>query len=586
MTFEYTDWIVVALYFLISFSLGLFLSRRGGESLSSYFLSGRKAPWWLAGTGMVATTFAADTPLAVAGLVGNHGVAGNWIWWCSAAGGMMTVFFFARLWRRSGVLTDLEFIELRYSGRAAAALRGFKAVYFGLLINAVVIGWVNLAMVKIFTVLFPSLNPTLSVILLSAGTAIYVIASGLWGIAAADAFQFFIAMGGTILLAVYAVHSPAIVAAGGMAGALPEHTLNFFPVINSDPAGLGYQMPLIVFLAFMAIQWWASWYPGAEPGGGGYIAQRIMSARNEREGFFATLWFVVAHYCLRPWPWIMTGLAALILYPDLPAAQKEEGYVYLMRDSLPSPAKGLLIAAFLGAYMSTLATQLNWGASYLLNDLYRRFLVKKGDEKSYLRMARVITILILILSLYVTFNLLETISGAWEMLLEFGAGSGFVLILRWYWWRINAISEFVSMLVPAAIVIVMRFVAPLIYPNNQLLQDLSRFPISLYFVVGATVLAVMITVVLTPPERPEVLQRFYNTVRPPGPGWRAVSGTSGESLRMHFIGWISGTVMIYSLLFLTGSLLLGRDTETIRYALIAAISTLLIIYSVRRLARD
>ncbi len=560
-----SDYLVILVYFLVSFGFGLFWSRRAGKSMSEYFLSGRQAPWWLAGTGMVATTFAADTPLFVAGQVAKAGIAANWIWWCAAAGGMMTVFFFARLWRRAGVVTDLEFVELRYGGPVAALLRAFKSVYFGLFMNCVIIGWVNLAMLKILAVTFPLVDPRLALLAVAGVTVLYVSVSGLWGVAVADAFQFTVAMTGCIVLAVFAVNAPAVLEQGGLRAALPDSVFAFFPSFseeaNSVPAATGgapgvFRLPLSAFLAFVLVQWWAAWYPGAEPGGGGYVAQRIMSAKDEKSGLLATLWFVIAHYCVRSWPWILAGLATIIIYPQLPTGQKESGYVLLMRDLLPSPLLGLLLAAFCGAYMSTLATQFNWGSSYLVNDLYRRFLVSDRDEKHYVLIARLATLLIFAVSILITFYVLnDSIAKAWEIVLECGAGTGFVLILRWYWWRLNAVAELVSMIVPTGTVLVMRVLLPLILPE----YTPPGFPQSLFLLVGLTVPLTVLAMYLSPAEKPEVLKKFYATVFPPGPGWKPFHTRTGEGagLGRLTVGWLSGTALVYCLLFGLGSLLLG-----------------------------
>jgi Na+/proline symporter len=604
------DYAILIIYFIVSFGLGIFLSRRGSSNIGEYFLSGRRAPWWLAGTGMVATTFAADTPLAVAGIVAVSGIAGNWIWWSSAAGGMLTVFFFAKLWIRSGILTDLEFTELRYGGPAAAFLRGFKSIYFGLLINSIVTGWVNLAMYKILGILFPELNPGWMLLGIVAVTGLYVTVSGLWGVAASDMFQFGIAMLGTIMLSVFAVNATTSLTGHDFVSSLPAASLEFFPVFSTDitPGEGLYRISLFSFIAFAAIQWWASWYPGAEPGGGGYIAQRIMSTRNEKEGFLATLWFVIAHYCVRPWPWILAGLAAIVLYPDLAPNKKEEGYVYLIRDLLPSPYRGLLLAAFLGAYMSTLSTQLNWGASYLLNDLYRRFISKNKTDKHYVTVSRIFTVFILGFSLYITFYLLDTISGAWKILLQFGAGSGFVLILRWYWWRINAISEIVSMVVPAVVVICMNMISLAANYSSGISQNAAgalfyhfipdfilkssnvifflEFPNSLYIIVGITVISVLITLFITEPESQKTLLKFYHRVKPAGPGWKKIGGVVIPGMGKMFLGWISGTAIVYSILFLIGSVLFKRYHDAGMYGGLFMVSLLFFLYALKENPAD
>ena len=379
------DWLVVALYFALNIGIGFYYKARAGSSVTEFFLSGRDVPWWLAGTSMVATTFAADTPLVVTGLVATRGIAGNWLWWNFVASGMLTVFFYARLWRRSGVMTDIEFSEIRYSGAPAAFLRGFRALYLGIPINCIILGWVNLAMVKILTLILgvTKTEALLIVIGLIAVTSFISTLSGLWGVLVTDVVQFFIKMGMVIVLAVAAVNAvggmgamkekliaidAARVASGGGQGSI----LSFVPDIGSA------WMPVITFLVYISVQWWATWYPGAEPGGGGYVAQRMFCARDERHSLLATLWFNIAHYAVRPWPWILVGLASLILYPNL--QDKETGYIMVMIDHLPPYLRGLMVAAFAAAYMSTIATQLNWGASYLINDFYRRFVNGSAGE--------------------------------------------------------------------------------------------------------------------------------------------------------------------------------------------------------------
>ena len=383
------DWAVVVVVLVLTVGLAAVFARRASRSTDEFFATGRQMPWWLAGTSMVATTFAADTPLAVAELVAQSGVAGNWLWWYAALGGMLTVFFFARLWQRSGVLTDVELVELRYDGRAAAALRGVKAVYFGLFANAVVVGWVVLAMATVFRVLFPDLTvfgrtefavlglemdaATVSVGGLMLLVGAYSLVSGLWGIAVTDAFQFGLAMLGSVALAWFALDLPAVGGVAGLKAQLPAEAFRFTPVLGNPVEGAAtLALSGVAFAAYLGVQWWASWYPGAEPGGGGYIAQRMLATRSEADSVFAMLWFTVAHYCVRPWPWIVVGLAALVLYPGL--ENPGEGYVLVMRDALPAGLLGLLFAAFLAAFMSTISTQLNWGTSYLVNDLYRRFM--------------------------------------------------------------------------------------------------------------------------------------------------------------------------------------------------------------------
>ena len=619
MTFTTGDIIVIAVYFLITFALGLSLSRRAGSGLTEFFLSGRSAPWWLAGTGMVATTFAADTPLWVAGQVGQFGIAANWLWWCAAAGGMLTVFFFAGLWRRARVLTDLELIELRYSGPVMKFLRGFKAVYFGLLLNCIIIGWVNLAMLRIFKIILPpSIDPMTALIACAVITALYVAFSGLWGVALADTFQFIIAMIGAIVLAVLAVKMDKIAGAGGLQAVLPDFVFNFLPSFDTwlppDPAMAAkaasapaakasagaaqvYKMPALNFIAYAGVLWWASWYPGAEPGGGGYIAQRIMSARDERHGTLATLWFVVAHFCIRSWPWIIAGLAALVLFPALVGGKKEDGYVMLMRDVLPAPLGGLMFAAFMGAYMSTISTQLNWGGSYLVNDLYRRFIKPDESERHYILVSRLTIVILISVALLVTAFVLDSIHGAWAFILEFSAGMGFVLILRWYWWRLNAISELVSMVAPFVLGLLIRFVlTPLFAAHAPELLFLTKFPVSVFIIVAFTITATLIATYLSAPTDMEKLKAFYRRVLPAGPGWNFVraecardAGTASEGratakdrLGPKFLGWIAGTTLVYGLIFGLGSIILERYTLALGLLGLCSACVIVLYYVIRR----
>jgi solute:Na+ symporter, SSS family len=560
------DWLIIAAYFVGSLLIGLYYSRRAGRGVDEFFLSGRDLPWWLAGTSMVATTFAADTPLAVAGFVAGGGIAGNWIWWNMALGGMLTVFFFARLWRRAGILTDVEFAEIRYSGRPAAILRGFRSIYLGLAINCTIMGWVNLAMAKILSVTMGWTRLT-AVLASLAITGAYSALSGLWGVVVTDFFQFLFAMGGTIGLAWFAVRAPAVGGIAGLHDKLAASTFDFLPRVGGAGGGAaaGFALPLSAFLAYVGVQWWASWYPGAEPGGGGYIAQRMMSARDERHSFLATLWFTIAHYCVRPWPWILVGLASLVLYPGL--ADKEAGYVMAMRDLLPAGWRGVLIAAFFAAYMSTVSTQLNWGTSYLVNDFYRRFVVTSGSDRHYVLVSRVTTILTMVVGAAVTFYL-DSIRQAWEFILESGAGIGLVLILRWYWWRVNAWSEIAGMVAPAVGFAALR------------LFTAVRFPYTLIYLTAWTTICWLVVTWLTPPEPDERLVAFYSRVRPGGPGWTRVAALAGlprpEPIAGLLVDWVAGWVLIYAALFGIGALLLTSVVASLPYLVVAAVAVTVI----------
>jgi solute:Na+ symporter, SSS family len=572
------DWIIVLLYFLIAIFIGISYSKRAGKSTEDFFLSGRKFAWWLAGLSMVATTFAADTPLAVTELVGQNGISGNWLWWNMLIGGMLTVFFFAKLWRRANILTDVEFIELRYSGKAAAGLRGFKAIYLGVFMNVIIMGWVNLAMIKILKGMFPEYIDDSNVLYIVGAcmliTAIYSALSGLWGIAVTDAFQFTLAMIGCIILAILVVNEPQVGGISGLMDKLPPQTFNFLPDITSDSAVSDTAGILAItissFLAFIGIQWWASWYPGAEPGGGGYIAQRMMSAKDEKNSLFATLFFQIAHYGLRPWPWIIVGLSALVLYPDLSAEDKGLGFVYAMNDFLPVGLKGLLLAAFFGAYMSTISTHLNWGTSYFINDFYRRFINKNDKEKKYVTASRLMTIVFMFLSLFVTL-FMGTIAGVWEFVIQCGAGLGLVLILRWFWWRVNAISEIVATVTPFIVYGVLFF------------GDFNvQFPETLFIIVPITTAAWIIAMFLTKPTDEIKLLDFYRRVHPGGAGWKAISAKlpevkSDSGFYLLIINWVAGIILAYSFLFGVGKIILGDPFIGIIFLVVGGLALMLII---------
>ena len=584
MKLSLLDWSVIAAYFLFNLGIGLYYARRASGSTSEFFLSGRNVPWWLAGTSMVATTFAADTPLVVTGLVASNGIAGNWLWWNLVMSGMLTVFLYARLWRRAGVMTDIEFAELRYSGKPAAFLRGFRALYLGLPINCIILGWVNLAMVKILQITF-GLNKADAikiVIGMLIFTAFYTTISGLWGVLVTDMFQFALKMGMVIVLAILAVN-----AVGGIdqlkskIGAMDAATgsgsrLAFFPDLNSA------WMPAITFFVYLGVVWWSTWYPGAEPGGGGYVAQRIFSAKNEKEGLLATLWFNVAHYALRPWPWILTALASLILYPEL--ADKESGYIKTLLDPnvFPTYLRGFMLAAFAAAYMSTVGTQLNWGASYVVNDFYRRFVKRDGGERHYVIISQLVTVLLMIASVIVTFYM-TSIQDAWKILLVTGAGTGTVLLLRWFWWRINAWSE-VSAMIAAAITSIVLQVG--LKWNSDQPKD---FAYIMLVTVGITTVVWIATTMLTAPEPAEKLIAFYNRVRPEGPGWTRIAAQAGHAaahaqgrLSLQIANWILGVALIYGTLFGIGKLIFKEWLAGALFLLLAIVAGMLITRNLSR----
>jgi Na+/proline symporter len=549
------DWGIVAAYFVFAAGVGFALSRRAGRSLSEYFVGGRSLPWWLAGTSMVATTFAADTPLAVTELVARHGVAGNWLWWNMVMSGILTVFFYARLWRRAGVITDVELTELRYGGRPAAILRGFRAAYLAVPINLIVMGWVNLAMMEIVGTAL-DIPDAWALGLCFALAAGYSIMAGLWGVVVTDFFQFALAVAGAVILAVFAVE-----AVGGIAGmqtGLEDVYGSADAALAMLPRESAAWMPAITMAVYLGVNWWASWYPGAEPGGGGYVAQRIFSARSERDGVLATLWFNIAHYAVRPWPWILVALASTILYPGL--ENPREGYVRAVMDLLPSGLTGLVLAGFAAAYMSTISTQLNWGASYLVNDLYARFVRKDLSERTMVRASRAATAVLMVASLVVTY-FLTSIEGAWRFLLAIGAGTGLVLILRWYWWRINAWSEISAMIASLVVSVFLWFGAGL-DPD-----DPTQWAWIMLVTVGASTAVWLVVTFLTRPEDTQVLRAFYLKVRPGGRGWATISsglGLSAEPMDggpLNWTNWVAGVVSVYSSLFGIGQVIFGATLQ-------------------------
>jgi Na+/proline symporter len=590
MNLSAIDWAIVFAYFALSMGIGILFTKKGGESVEEYFLSGRNVSWWLAGASMVATTFAADTPLVVTGFVFSNGVAGNWIWWNMLMSGMLTVFFFARLWRRAGVMTDVEFAELRYSGKPAAALRGFRALYLALPINLIILGWVTKAMIKILTIslgLHPVnvLGVSVSGEVIAVGicfviTVAYSTGAGMWAVLWTDLVQFVIKMSAVIILAVYAVR-----AVGGMdrlKAGVAEHfgsstaALSVLPVRWTDAGIAGYAwMPLLTLSVFLSVQWWAAWYPGAEPGGGGYVAQRIFSSKTERDGVLATLFFQVSHYALRPWPWIVTALAAVMLYPNGvgPTHDHEAAYVQAFVDLLPTPWRGFMMAGFAAAYMSTVGTQLNWGASYLVNDFYRRFLNKTAPDHHYVTVSRWATVILFLLSVIVT-SKIDTVGSMWELLLALGSGTGLVLILRWYWWRINAWSEISAMIASFVVsVAAMALVRPRFPAGSPLVQSWVML-----ITVGVSTVVWLSVTYLTAPEPEAKLEAFYEKVRPGGPGWRRIStrlGYPGESIpggALAWTNWIAGIVAVYASLFGIGKIVFGELGAGIVLLLIAVVA--------------
>lgn len=591
MKLNLLDWLIIAAYFALSLVIGLYYARRAGRSTEEYFLSNRSMPWWLAGTSMVATTFAADTPLAVTEMVARNGVAGNWLWWSMLASGMLTVFFFARLWRRARVMTDVEFAELRYSGRPAAFLRGFRALYLGLPINLIIMGWVNLGMAKVLSGTL-GLAKWQALALCLGITFLYSILSGFWGVVVTDAVQFVIAMAGSIALAVFAVQ-----AVGGV-GALKERLAQATPAGGGAPFGPEalslwsdgsepWMLPLLTLAVYLCVNWWASWYPGSEPGGGGYVAQRMFSAKDEKHSLLATLWFTVAHYALRPWPWILVALCSLVLYPAGTTVNPETGepdaafgYVRVMTDYLPVGWRGLLLASFAAAYMSTISTQMNWGSSYLVNDFYRRFVRRDASERHYVLASRVATLVVVLLSVAVTYYM-NRITGGWELVMALGAGTGLVYILRWYWWRVNAWSEVSAMAAALAVSLSLRYLD--VFDSSTP----RGFAQTILTTVGATTLVWLAVTLLTAPEPSGKLEEFYRRVRPAGPGWRRVARASGlaepdAEIGANLLNWALGVAFVYAALFAIGALLLGTWSSAAVYTLSAVVCGGLMFWNLNR----
>jgi len=559
MELTLADWSVIAVYVLVVLVVGLLFTRRAGQDREEYFLSGRQAPWWLLGTSMVATTFSTDTPNLVTDLVRNGGVSQNWQWWAFLLTGMLTVFFYAKLWRRAGVLTDIGFYELRYSGRTAAFLRGFRAIYLGVFFNAMIMATVTLAAIKIGGVLL-GLDKYSSVLLALAVTVIYSATSGLWGVVVTDLLLFVVAMAGSLAAAYYALARPEV---GGLSGLFAHPALA--DKLSLLPDFSDWTAVSAVLLIPLAVQWWSTWYPGAEPGGGGYIAQRMLAARSEKDAISATLWFNIAHYALRPWPWILVALASLLVYPDLAAIHARFPSLdpSIVRDDLGYPAMlvfvphgmlGLVVASLAAAYMSTMSTHLNWGASYVVDDFYRRFVAPDRDERHYVAIARATTVVLSVLAGALSLWL-ENALQAFQILLQIGAGTGLIFLLRWFWWRISAWSEISAMAISFLVAIYFQFVH----------EALGFAPLasSATLVVGVAITTVgwILVTLVTPPTDRATLQAFYDRIHPMGRGWRGavttVAASDQESPGAAFVCWVLGCAGVYLALFGTGFLLEG-----------------------------
>lgn len=563
------DIFIIIISLLVTIAIPLYFKNKE-NTLREYFQSSGRLSWFVSGTAMVATTFSADTPLAVTELVAQNGISGNWLWWYGSIGSIITVYFFAPLWKRSGALTDVELVKLRYSGKGAEFLRIFKSVYLGFFINVLILSWVNLAMYKIARVLLPNVPSEVVVSILFLLAFAYTSIMGLSGISYADTFQFFFAMVSCIALAYFVLKLPEVGGITGLKDQLSPETFNFLPDF-SNPNSNNLSIP--AFLTFIFVAWWTSWYPGSEPGGGGYIAQRIMAAKDVKSSILSTLWFTIAHYFVRPWPWIIVGLCSLVLFPELAPEHKGEGYIKVMSKSLPSGLLGFMIASFMAAYLSTIATHLNWGTSYLVNDFYKPYLVKNKTDNYYLYSSVFFQLIIMLISLIITFYFIKTISGVWLFLIECGAGTGFVLIFRWFWWRLNVWSEFTAYLSPILFYSICKFYLGL------------EFPYSLLFTASCTILVTLVVTVLTPETNIDVLIRFYKTVLPPGRLWKnwairnEINPISGEgSISRLILLTFAGVFMVFSGLFTVGHLIFQNYFLMGIYACIFTISISVTIY--------
>ncbi|TVR57146.1 MAG: Na+:solute symporter [Gemmatimonadales bacterium] len=582
------DWSIVAAYFLVVLAIGVTVSRRAGRNTSQFFLSGRNMPWWLLGISMVATTFSTDTPNLVTDIVRQNGVAGNWVWWAFLLTGMLTVFVYAKLWRRAGVLTDLEFYEIRYGGRPAAFLRGFRAIYLGVFFNVVIMASVTLAAIKIAGVLL-GISPLTTVLLAGGVTVAFSTMGGFRGVVLTDLLLFVTALGGSIAVAWVAVGHPEV---GGLSSlfAHPEVAgqLSLFPDL-ADREAL-----VILFVIPIAVQWWSVWYPGAEPGGGGYVAQRMLAARNEAEATSATLLFNAAHYAVRPWPWILVALASLVVYPTveslgeafpgIPANILGHDLAYAaMLTFLPTGLLGLVAASLAAAYMSTISTHLNWGSSYVVHDVWSRFVDPGADERTLVRVGRVSTALLMVLAASLALWMEHALQ-AFNILLQIGAGTGLLFILRWFWWRINAYSEITAMVVSFLVALYVELIHPGLFP----LMELSTSAKLLTGVSITTAAWVGVTFLTRPTDR-EVLHGFLTLTRPGGPGWaRVVQEAEADGIRIPgadevwsvprgIQAMVAGSFAIYGVLFTTGMLLYGRWGEGMLAALVSAVAGLYLV---------
>ena len=569
------DWLVVGVYGIVVVLAGLVFARRAGSGTDEYFLSGRSLPWWLLGTSMVATTFSTDTPNLVTDLVRTGGVSQNWVWWAFLITGMCTVFFYARLWRRSGVFTDIGFYELRYAGKPAAFLRGFRALYLGVFFNVMIMATVTLAAMKIAGVLL-GVGKYTTVLVAGSLTVLYSATAGLWGVVVTDLLLFVVAMAGSVAAALVSLNHPDV---GGLGGLVAHPAVQGKLALLPDFSD--WRTAAAVFIIPVAVQWWSIWYPGAEPGGGGYVAQRMLAARDERQAMRATLWFNIAHYAIRPWPWIIVALCSLVVFPDLTALQERFPQVdpSIVRDDLaysamlvflPHGILGLVVASLAAAYMSTISTHLNWGASYIVDDCYRRFIAPDRDDRHYVLVARLATVGLIVVSSFVALQF-ESAFQAFQILLQIGAGTGLIFLLRWFWWRINAWSEISAMIVSFLVAVYFQFV--------HTRMGFAAWTGSTQLVAGVLVTtAVWVTVtLLTAPVPRATLQAFYDRIKPFSGGWRAAVAVTpgpneGAGITTGLLCWLLGCSAVYGALFGTGMAIYGNAAGAAIGTVVAGLS--------------
>ncbi len=579
------DWIIILSFLLITLLIGFIVAKKSGENTSEFFLSGRNMPWWLLGLSMVATTFSTDTPNLVTDIVRNNGVAGNWVWWVFLLTGLLTVFVYAKLWRKSNVNTDIEFYELRYSGKPAKFLRGFRAVYLGVIFNVLAMGGISLAAIKIGQVML-GLTAFETIGMAGLITVVFSTLGGFKGVVYTDFLLFFVAMAGSIGAAVYLINIPEI---GGVQ-ALITHP-NVADKISMLPDFSNTEQLIMLLIIPLAVQWWSAWYPGAEPGGGGYIAQRMLAAKDENHAIGATFFFNIMHYALRPWPWILVALASLVVFPDIASIQEAFPAVSedklghdlaysAMLTKLPTGLLGLVLASLIAAYMSTISTHLNWGASYIVNDFYSQQINPKATQKQLVNVGRFATVFLFIASAVLALLLTNALQ-LFDFILMFGAGTGLIFILRWFWWRINAWSEIAAILVSGIVSILfnMEVVASVLFGEHALMPDYMRFPM----VVIITTIIWLVVTFITPAEDKDVLLDFYKKTTPGGPGWKAVVGeeqikNEGWSVPSGILAMLLALAMIYCLLFATGYFIYGN----IQLGAILTIIALLAVYLLSR----